>query len=173
VTGALHTKIERKATLTQLIISLHRICYADELATTCTDLGGRVWNENFCILDDYYTVVGPVCWKSGCPASARNQCLEVGGTPFKYWCLVKGCDYTGENLFCVLPTAYCVPLVSWILVLQATKLYTFLYTASLILSFFQLLVPLAQNLQVPTLMISALNKRQLKCAMKWVGRYVY
>lgn len=71
-------------------------CFQDELNTVCSNLGGKIWNRDYCILDDYYTVVGPVCWKGACWGSLENDCKAVGGTKIGRWCLVKGCDYTGK-----------------------------------------------------------------------------
>ena len=102
-------------------------CHPEELKTACDSLGGRIWNRDYCILDDYYTVVGPVCWRSACFASTENDCAALGGTSVaKWWCLLKGCDYTGasrrssEGNFEILIMRWVISLVFIALVIGPT-----------------------------------------------------
>lgn len=74
-----------------------RLCYENELKTACSNLGGQVWNKHYCIIPDYYTVVGPVCWGPSCFSSTSNICDTLNGESFKWWCLVKGCDKYGTS----------------------------------------------------------------------------
>lgn len=79
---------------------LYRVCYQDELRDACSSVGGSVWNSNYCIIDDYYTVVGPACWRGACFSGAmKNACAdELGGVSVAdRWCLIRGCDRTGTS----------------------------------------------------------------------------
>lgn len=105
-------------------------CHSDELKTSCDSLGGRVWNRNYCILEDYYTVIGPVCWGVACFASTVNDCAAVGGTNVaKWWCLVKGCDYTGTSRYAVRSSYLEKPEVSSLTILLLRSDWTDVFGA--------------------------------------------
>jgi hypothetical protein len=75
-------------------------CYKTELQAYCDGAGGVVWNEDFCFIPGYHTVIGPVCWEEFCFAGSLNpQCDSMGGTALAdRWCVVEGCDRTGMKL---------------------------------------------------------------------------
>jgi len=84
-------------------------CFKDELATACKSLGGTSFADIFCLLDDSYTVIGPICKPtenytenaSVCyPDETAKLCQEMDGTNIgDIFCIVKG-EYSVLGPFC-------------------------------------------------------------------------
>ena len=88
-------------------------CFKEELSAACsTSLNGTSFADIFCLVDDSYTVIGPICtptpWNltkdaSVCyPEETVALCQKLGGTSIgDIFCVVKG-EYSVLGPFCTL-----------------------------------------------------------------------
>jgi hypothetical protein len=87
------------------------ICFTEELAKGCAALGGTNFADIFCLLDDSYTVVGPICKPTLAnntedaivcfPEETAKLCLDMGGTNIgDIFCVIKGGNYSVLGPFC-------------------------------------------------------------------------
>ena len=86
-------------------------CFKDELAAVCnTTLKGTTFADIFCLVDDTYTVIGPICTPNSInvthntsvcyPDETVKLCEEIEGTSIgDIFCVVKG-DYSVLGPFC-------------------------------------------------------------------------
>jgi hypothetical protein len=86
-----------------------RECFKKELAQACESLGGTNFADLFCLLNESYTVIGPICVPTGgpiedasvCyPEEAAAACADMNGTSVgDIFCVVEG-DYSVLGPFC-------------------------------------------------------------------------
>jgi hypothetical protein len=86
------------------------VCFTAELAQGCAALGGTSFADIFCLLDDSYTVIGPICKPthnktkdaSVCfPEETAKLCLDMGGTNIgDIFCVIRGSNYSVLGPFC-------------------------------------------------------------------------
>ena len=86
-------------------------CFQKELSAACnTNLNGTTFADIFCLVDDAYTVIGPICTPNSInvtyneglcyPEETVKMCQEMDGTSIgDIFCVVKG-DYSVLGPFC-------------------------------------------------------------------------
>ena len=95
-------------------------CFQKELSAACsTSLNGTSFADIYCLVDDTYTVIGPICtptpWNltkdaSVCyPEETVALCQDLGGTSIgDIFCVVKG-DYSVLGPFCQISSSFIDP----------------------------------------------------------------
>ena len=84
-------------------------CFTEELAAACKEMGGTNFADRFCLVDESYKVIGPICTPingpieeaSIChPEETKALCSDMNGINIgDIFCVVKG-DYTVLGPFC-------------------------------------------------------------------------